>query len=459
MLRFQVRVAYRSVDPVLRLLREHPALTFDRPYAGYLLFLFGQSDEKVATWFSRNLVALDSLTGSTIAGIVFADRVKIRVEVEPGRNEREGLSEVPIGEIQSGYDAHYRYDRLVSDDGKSSFRTEKEITALTYAADAVARRMNLTSDLPCIVILDAIPTREFEILRLSNRDSAEIIPLLRDLFTEFTAKDRYHRFFELLENVHAASREIDDLTGKATAARTRSDVARATPLPETLSWPLKARAALMADNLREFRSAIQSAPAQEKARILQNLKTDARMLAGLSKTISTLQHYCARWPLTGDEHTRLGTIFRSHVCQYICATETAVLGVDRVKEAVTQLAEVRRTLQAKYLAEIPDVSRELADFSETIDRQSTDLEAEANLREDEVRERARQMGQLVDELKQCEVPRLQEAFRRLAARTGIKLKTRAYGTAVADWIGGFLKPEILMKIAEALGKSIGHPSA
>jgi len=192
--------------------------------------------------------------------------------------------------------------------------------------------------------------------------------------------------------------------------------------------------------------------AQEKARILQNLKADARMLAGLSKTISTLQHYCARWPLTGDEHTRLGTIFRNHVCQYICATETDVLGVDRVEEAVTQLAEVHRTLQAKYLAEIPDVSKELADFSETMDRQSTDLEAEATLREAEVRERACRMGQLLDELKQCEVPRLQEAFRRLAARTGIKLKTKAYGTAVADWIGRLLETRNTDEDSGSLGK-------
>jgi len=453
----QMRVRYHSVDPILRLLRERPALTFDRPYAGYLLFLFGQSDEAIATWFSRNLVALDSLTGSTIAGVVFADRVRIRVAVEQGRHHPLNTEEVPIDEIQSGYQADYRYERLVSDDGKSSFSGEAEVTAVTYAADEVARVMNLTSDLPCIVILDAIPSGEIEVLRLGANDpTTTIIAILRDLVSEFRSKDRYRRFFELLERIHDTDEEIKDLNVKAATARKNCAATRGTSVPERLSWPPKAKAALIADNLRDFRSALQAAPAELRTRMLSNLKADGRNLAGLAKTIGTLQYYCRRWPLSEDEHARLRNILCNHASAYVSATGINTRCVEEVEATVAQLAEAQQNLQARYLAELPDISKEFSDFVESIDEQATRWEAEANLREVEVQEKDHEQAQLLEELKQCEIPRLQEAFRRLASRRGIQVKTKTYRAAVADWIGGFLKPEMVIKIAEVLGKSFGH---
>src|SRR5271166_2024581 len=119
---------YRSVDPVVELLKEgfmaaqkrrNKSAPVERPYAGYLLFLFGSADEDIATWFARNLVALDSLTGSSLAGLVFAERAKIRVEVGTKRDSSGPLTPlraeaggIPIEKVKQ-----YEIDRLVSRSG------------------------------------------------------------------------------------------------------------------------------------------------------------------------------------------------------------------------------------------------------------------------------------------------------------------------------------------------------
>ena len=58
------RIDYvESADPIVGLLKSRPHEIFNRPYAGYLIFLFGITDPSVANWMRSHLIALDSLTG------------------------------------------------------------------------------------------------------------------------------------------------------------------------------------------------------------------------------------------------------------------------------------------------------------------------------------------------------------------------------------------------------------
>ena len=122
---------YRSTETVLRLLKQGHSAVFERPYAGYLLFLFGNADEEIATWFARNLVALDSLTGSSLAGLVFARRVKIRAQAGTRMDQLE-LPNSQDEEIQvNSIDEIVKVERLVSREGAVQYWPERELTAIT----------------------------------------------------------------------------------------------------------------------------------------------------------------------------------------------------------------------------------------------------------------------------------------------------------------------------------------
>jgi hypothetical protein len=125
-----------SVDPLLRVLRSRPEEVFGRRYAGYLIFLFGVSDEEFATWFTKNLISLDSLTGPHVAGAVFAKRIKLAVKGAGMRGR-----EVSLGQV------HYTGSRLVRDDYSPRWSgATSELTAVTYAADEVATAFGVLRD-------------------------------------------------------------------------------------------------------------------------------------------------------------------------------------------------------------------------------------------------------------------------------------------------------------------------
>lgn len=186
-----VRYEY-SIDPVLEILRNAPNELFGRQYAGYLLFLFGDSDEEFATWFSRRLSSLDSITGDFIAGAVFAKRIKIKAKQgtapEPrggGRFENAGDAIVKIGDISTF--------PLPETDWTSD---DREIVATTYGSDELATAMGLLEDLPCMVMLDARTPDEIEVLRLDPITSERIIPVFRRVLSRLTTSDVFQAFWK-----------------------------------------------------------------------------------------------------------------------------------------------------------------------------------------------------------------------------------------------------------------------
>jgi hypothetical protein len=257
---------YRSADPVVRLLKEGRAGIFDRPYAGYLLFLFGNADEDIATWFARNLVALDSLTGSNLAGLVFAERVKIRVQVGTTRDQlavsdlRE--KEVTLEKINRTVEV----ERLVSRTGKVLYRPEEELTALTYGADAAATDLGIQADLPCIAILDALPTEDIGVLRLRDYEPKEIIHLLRELAAKFSEQEKFRPFFALMASIHSCCEDIDTIDRRINDLQRKREVIVNTTRPAQL-WAEKARAAFLSGRHRVFRAIVKTAtdiPVEEK---------------------------------------------------------------------------------------------------------------------------------------------------------------------------------------------------
>src|ERR1035441_4146002 len=85
---------FASSDPVLKVLCSDPGEIIGRKYFGYLLFLFGSADEEFATWFARNISALDSLTGSDLAVVVLATHIRVKVQERHARGTRPNELEI-----------------------------------------------------------------------------------------------------------------------------------------------------------------------------------------------------------------------------------------------------------------------------------------------------------------------------------------------------------------------------
>jgi hypothetical protein len=265
-----------STDPVLDVLCHDPGEVLGRKYAGYLIFLFGIADEDFATWFARNLIALDSLTGADLAVVVLAARVRVTVQEEvtssvsqskpqravqstdpsntgiddnstvsrhvqkslfarlsswaTGQHERSSISACPTVQkdersLRSPESKNVKLadidrrrvsvDRLVGPDMSPSAWTEREVTATTYASDEFARLLGIQNELPCLLVFDAIPWGRYELARMTKYSSDALIPMIRDIVHRFTKSEGHDRLFNLLAT-------IDSL--EATLARLKADL-------------------------------------------------------------------------------------------------------------------------------------------------------------------------------------------------------------------------------------------
>jgi len=158
---------------LLRNLRLTPSEVFEKPYGGYVLFLVGGADREALEWLADNVVTLDSLTGEHIAFAIFARSLRMRLHVEygfarPTLRIRKKSFEVPLAEIKTAGSV----TRLVQSHKLGWVLDGDEINAITYAVDEIARSFGVMDELPCALLLDAIPNREFQIFHLpsANRD-------------------------------------------------------------------------------------------------------------------------------------------------------------------------------------------------------------------------------------------------------------------------------------------------
>ncbi|HJX83142.1 MAG TPA: hypothetical protein VJ723_02215 [Candidatus Angelobacter sp.] len=449
---------YRSLDPVLGLLKKGRWSSSERPYAGYLLFLFGKADEEIATWFARNLVALDSLTGSSLAGLVFAERVKLRVQVGTTRDQLQfpDLKDeaIKIEKIKS-----YEIERLVSRSGEVLYREEEELTAITYGADHVARELGLQADLPCIAILDVLPTEDIGVLRLRDYDPKEIIHLLRELAAKFTQQERFRAFFDLMDNIHSCCEQIDSLDGQICDLQRKRAAILDTPQPTQL-WPEKARVAFLAGRHREFRGIIRTATGaspEQKQRILDKLKADAPKIVELARTISSLQYYNSKFGrLDSLGRQRLTYIIETHVSPYLPDTLAKALDEKQLQEMSGRLLVLQRGLENEYASCLPNVEDLMRQFEDSIQKQIQPLDEELHQRQGQVNENRRQLEEYQREVLKCEIPRLQHTFHQIAIAHGIALNSRKTGSSLVKWISGFLKADILIKLGELVAKHYGY---
>jgi hypothetical protein len=193
---FRVSVDHNTEELVKRLTTD-PAEVFGKPYGGYLLFLIGSTERELLNWISKNMVALDSLTSDIIAFAVFARDFNIKLKVphysdsnyesRPKKKIKKPLSEIKAFKSIDAFVKAGRCGWVIDGD---------EITAITYAVDEIARKLGILHELPCAIVLDAIPKGKFELFHLEKRKMSKLIPLLRKTVQNLIDDEDYKAFRE-----------------------------------------------------------------------------------------------------------------------------------------------------------------------------------------------------------------------------------------------------------------------
>lgn len=260
-----------SGSALLKKLRASPASVFDQPYKGYLLFLAGAADQDVCEWIADNTVQLDSLTGDDVAYAVFARRFEMRLSTNSSSGHTSARSPQVLGTIDSKEIAGepWRVEQLVKSGRWGWAVDQDELVAVTYAVDDLARNLGVLDKLPCVIVLDAIPGNDINVLRLSPEVRSAFLSILRRSLALMAGSERFSDFDErindlikLYDEVESASKrkEVANLKLERAISAAKSVESRG-PVPASDLATIQARlssaeAAVRSGSLRDLRAAL-----------------------------------------------------------------------------------------------------------------------------------------------------------------------------------------------------------
>ncbi len=392
-----------NVEEFLRILRAAPYKVFSRPYAGYLLFLAGGADKEAVEWLQENALILDSLTGDEIAFAVFAERVPIKAKrwgigafnkmIDIDRTSNE----VSVGEIQDSLEnrkeQYKKRDKGIHVEPirDLSWRIdEEEIVAMTYAVDRLAKDLQVTAHLPCMVVLDAIPGKSVETISLKGNQASAIVPLLREVLQKMSSRGELKKFIRTLtalteldsnreehsRNLEGALRDIDaecslfdlktrqyrESLGKyekwikgihrlwrqGRGLRTLREALALNPRPDWYSWRFYS---IVRDEIPREEFERRSRTFLNTYQLLQRCRQAHGRARQSSKRVS--------WPLSEDERPRLQQLHRDVVVPIIGAGDLGDLSQLRREDwlqVVEKLKLERIRLEEDLMAIFPPVS-------------------------------------------------------------------------------------------------------
>lgn len=193
----------------IRKLRHEPGEIFGRRYSGYILFLIGSGDLEIFEWLQKNIWNLDSLTGEEVAYCVFSQPYRIRFS-EEHKNEKKGNEDIKTLLLKDLRDKRVSY--YVRD---IDIINEEEAIAITYGTDIVARIFDVTDQLPCIIVLDAVPKRDFLVIPLKKNNLQNLLPTFREAVRGFTRAPGYFDYKYIVQ-------KLDDLPRQLKASEDRA---------------------------------------------------------------------------------------------------------------------------------------------------------------------------------------------------------------------------------------------
>lgn len=227
---YHVRIDEQS-QALLGALTLEPDKVFGKLYSGYLLFLVTQHDKQQLDWVVSNAPGLDSLTGHYLAYAIFAKSFPIKFRTDAPRSVVESLwtdramsnakKEIPPELLKHPREV----TRLVENGDFGVILDGDELTAITYGTDLVARELGVLDKLPCLVVLDAIPTQSPQVIPLTPKLLPDLFPHLRGAVSRFYAVGGHTAIRKDAEEILGVQARIDaELVRDATLRRRIAEV-------------------------------------------------------------------------------------------------------------------------------------------------------------------------------------------------------------------------------------------
>jgi len=308
---------------LIQKLRSDPSEVFGRPYAGYLLFLIGGTDDKAVEWLKRHLVSLDSLTGDHIAFAVFASKVPVQLEVQNPedqpynpRNVSQFLGDIPLSEVR-------RIDSYIQA-GKHGFVFEGDsLNAITYGTDAVARSFGVMKHLPCLLAFDAFTQTDVVVIEMDDKQLPNLFPMLRIAMGKLNEDTQFAASVQSLKLFENLKQQIADITNKI---RTQQHELSILPVDteehvgdKINGFYLKITEALRIGSHREFRKQLTDLREYVGGVVIDDLdESTGQRVVGLGKTISALKKFEGKqWPLGDVDSSEYQRILNDHVIRLL----------------------------------------------------------------------------------------------------------------------------------------------
>jgi hypothetical protein len=102
----------------------------------------------------------------------------------PGRRPKN-VGEASVADINTPRGVK----RLVKDGTFGMVVNGDELTAITYGTDRVARELGILDKLPCMVVIDAVPSEELCVIHLDEQLTGSLMQLLRKSIAQFSIDD------------------------------------------------------------------------------------------------------------------------------------------------------------------------------------------------------------------------------------------------------------------------------
>lgn len=366
---------------LLRKLKTTPAVVFDRPYKGYLLFLAGAADQDACQWIASNTFQLDSLTGRDIAFAVFARRFAMRLRVPSYGSNSGARWPTLLGEIspENLVDGAWTVERLVKSGRWGWVINGDELAAVTYAVDDIAKNLGVLDKLPCVIVLDAIPQSRINVIHLTPVMRESFIDLLRKSMAKLSRVEGYDRLdhnVQRLLRIYAAiepakhrraavERVLKSAESALGQIEARGPVSPA-EIDEISGRLVEATNALRSGSLREFRFAVtggrKGLPTKERSRLpgllWENMKAALHHAEGQHKSLHTLARTIqALKSLASEEEPnrpdRFQLIVDKYVRKLLGERTCNNLTLGSISELIQELEHGREYVVASVMAHIP----------------------------------------------------------------------------------------------------------
>lgn len=443
---------------ILRKLRLSPNEIFGKPYGGYLFFLIGQTDNEILEWLAQNTVILDSLTGDDIAFVVFARRINVKLKTHDiNRSRPPQVTTVDMDDVIKDPSL----ERLVKS-GKCGWVLDgDEINAITYAVDDVAKKFEVLTDLPCVLILDAIPRQNFELFHLDTTNVRGFVQLLRQVIKILIEMPEYKVLMNNIRYVIQIQSEKIELSQNISELVSELDGLDYTTYFKSAQGLIpEFRAALLTGNIRKFASVTRKHVLKQIAKrdtldkAIDKAKESIDLLLKYSNTIQRMSQYERNyvWPLTGDFLENYLQVYQKYVRSLLLDVPTTpnIKSSQHCTELIKKLQHQQNELINSILGFLPtdDELREGAENLVLLQRNELQIKISAATERKQKIETAITLS--VKGLYPLDKASFMQIFAKEASKENRRTMIRQIKNKVAVYAGSWMRPEVIMEMAKPL---------